>query len=198
MTGLHQDSRGLPPAFCWTKYGTEAGEPISGILARKEQERVANDGVFLWGIGTSIRPSLEALLQQNVEPQVLFTPMLTAPAKQDVYPEGVVHWQSAIGLDGATYEIPKGSRVTSRRSARRNHFALVCQSEHQIVPAETSSGWLCETGVRNLLTGRPVGSSQVTSVVETSATPATPRYRVTLRARLVAPYFLVLGDPTSV
>ena len=48
----------LPTIFCWTRFGGEAGEPIEQILFRKEQERLANGGVFLWGIGNAVGPSI--------------------------------------------------------------------------------------------------------------------------------------------
>ena len=41
----------LPDHFCWTRYGTEAAQPIQNIFGRKEEERHANAGVFFWGIG---------------------------------------------------------------------------------------------------------------------------------------------------
>jgi hypothetical protein len=44
----------LPEAFVWTRFGTEAGQTIDRILARKEAERIANGGLFLWGIGNSV------------------------------------------------------------------------------------------------------------------------------------------------
>ena len=46
----------LPDLFCWTKYGTEAGEDIGAILERKESERLASGGTFLWGVGNAIGP----------------------------------------------------------------------------------------------------------------------------------------------
>ena len=48
----------LPRFFCWTRFGTEAGQPIEQILERKEQERIVNNGLFLWGIGNSLTPSM--------------------------------------------------------------------------------------------------------------------------------------------
>src|SRR5689334_16901759 len=40
-----QESTPLPLLFCWTRFGTEAGEPIEAILERKEREREATGGV---------------------------------------------------------------------------------------------------------------------------------------------------------
>ena len=39
----------LPSHFVWTRYGTESGESMGAILARKERERIAAAGCFLWG-----------------------------------------------------------------------------------------------------------------------------------------------------
>src|ERR1700728_56037 len=36
---------GIPDRFCWTRFGTEAGESIEHILNRKEEERLANGGI---------------------------------------------------------------------------------------------------------------------------------------------------------
>lgn len=189
--------RPLPAAFCWTKFGVEAGECVVDIFARKERERAANGGTFLWGVGTSIRPSLEALLAQVAEPDVLFSPIRSRPARRDVEPGGVVAWRSATGLDGRAFAIPPASLITSRMSGRQRHFALVCHSETPLPVDGQPDGndvWVDDSGVRNLLTGRPVGSSQVTSVVRPLPTAGAPRYRVAFRARLRAPYLLVLSD----
>jgi hypothetical protein len=41
-------------AFVWTKMGVESGETLPQIIQRKEAERIAGDGNFWWGIGTSL------------------------------------------------------------------------------------------------------------------------------------------------
>ena len=54
--------------------------------------------------------------------------------------------------------------------------------------------------LRNLVSGRPVGASQVTAVVErftVSSEVSATSYVVRLRARLVAPYFVRLTDPVT-
>ena len=35
------NSTNLPDVFCWTKMGTEAGQSLENIIARKEAERDA-------------------------------------------------------------------------------------------------------------------------------------------------------------
>jgi hypothetical protein len=51
--------------------------------------------------------------------------------------------------------------------------------------------------LRNLLTGRSVGASQVTAVVDQMRSAHVPSstYSVALRARLVPPYLIKLFDP---
>jgi hypothetical protein len=74
--------RELPEAFCWTKYGAEAGEAASSILRRKELERLATGGIFLWGIGNAIGPSLEQLLGQACEPKVALPRCCLGPQRR--------------------------------------------------------------------------------------------------------------------
>jgi hypothetical protein len=190
----------LPKAFCWTKYGDEAGEPISSILRRKEAERAANDGLFLWGIGTSIRPSLLQLLPHEPNPTVIFSPMLSAPAARDVSPPAVVAWRHAHGLDGKPFELPGQTTVTSRLGSgvrATRHYALVCHSSGPLVSEGRGEDdeWIDDARLRNFTTGRPLGHSQVTSVVKASAVDGRPRprYQVGFRATLRYPYLVELS-----
>lgn len=186
-------------AFCWSKFGTEAGEPVDSILQRKEEEREANEGTFLWGIGNSIRPSLLALLDMTQTPDVLFTPMVATPSLSDIAPTSRVLWRSAAGLDGISYVLPRHSLVTSKGGpgiGRKRHYALVCRF-HMALGAADEEAWIDQSELRNLRTGTVVGSSQVTSVVTRVARlqPAGPRYKVAFRAVLEYPYLVVLSDP---
>lgn len=189
----------LPQVFCWTKFGTEAGEPASTILQRKEVERAKNGGIFLWGIGTSIRPSLLAMFDElATDPVVVFSPMLARPAPRDVAPAAIGVWSSAAGLDGRTYDIPAHSTVTSGANDEempQRHFALVCYRERPIADAEGDL-WLDEAALRNIRTGSPVGASQVTSVVrrDPSLDRGRRRYRVAFDAVLRHPYLAELRD----
>ena len=87
----------LPQCFVWTRFGTEAGQSISDILRRKEKERAANGGIFYWGIGNAVGPSILELLRRTDEPEVLFSPIKSAPKRDDVTPEAVVAWTAAAG-----------------------------------------------------------------------------------------------------
>src|SRR5258706_6602623 len=107
-------SERLPNLFCWTRFGTEAAEPIEAIISRKEQERISNDGLFLWGIGNAIGPSIAELLERALNPEVLFSPIKSAPKCKDITPAAIAAWTSAVALDGSPFDLPKHSLVTSR------------------------------------------------------------------------------------
>lgn len=186
----------LPAAFCWTRFGTEAGESIGAILERKEQERCANDGTFFWGIGNSVAPGLAALLKRCENPEVLFSPIKGRPRPVDVAPATTISWRAGQTLDGRDFEIPTSARVTSRDSGRRlGHYALVCSSSRPL--AMTDLGLLDFLGLRNLLSGNPLGASQVTAIVkrEESQPASDMQYAVAFRATLVWPYFVRLTQP---
>ncbi len=187
----------LPSVFCWTKFGDEAGEEAPSIFERKELERRKNGGVFLWGIGQSIRPSLLSLLKVTRSPEVVFTPMRVPASPRDAAPEKVLLWYAGVGYDGQEYRLPRFSVVTSRwsnRAIHSGHFALVCERHSPLLdhPAEER---IFVSEVRNLLTGSLVGSSQVTSVVVRVTTERCDQggYTVVSRARLVYPYFVWLN-----
>lgn len=192
----------LPSVFCWTKYGTEGGETADAILRRKEVERRANNGVFLWGIGNAIGPSIAHLLSESDGPTVVFTPMLSRAAAKDAAPARVASWRHGIGLDGGPFDVPAQSVVTSRFSdSRRAHYALVCRSGRElIIEAGEGCPAFAADHVQNLRSGSRVGASQVTSVVRRIACAVglvRPAYRVTFAANLVAPYLVRLTDYTE-
>jgi hypothetical protein len=193
----------LPGSFCWTRFGPEAGEGAAQIWERKERERVANSGVFLWGIGNAVGPSVQRLLSLEASPEVIFSPIRSPPRKVDIWPGLVVRWAAGRRTDSGHYEVPVGSLVTSRfkgsyRHAR--HYALVCASMTSL-QSDTSGEMLAFRRLKNLISGRPVGASQVTAVVQQSdrddlgATEC--YYRIAVRARLVFPYFVELTEWAS-
>lgn len=191
----------LPASFCWTRFGTEAGQRVSEILARKEDERVANGGVFLWGIGNAIGPSIIELVQSGVQPEAVFSPIRSSPRREDAQPASVVYWTKATTVAGDRYELPACSMVTSRAGIGNllpRHYALVCYRESPLALEKTSDR-VYFAGLRNVRTNRPVGASQVTAVVRVAAhaqhAEAALSYDVAFRARLLPPYFIVLRDP---
>ena len=188
-----------PECFCWTRFGTEAGQTIESIWARKEEERIANRGVFYWGIGNAIGPSLRRLLEAVPAPMLLFSPILSPPRKEDVAPGKVVAWTEAEALDGSRYQLPECCLVTSSSkptSPRATHYALVCRSDAPIMD-RGSLATLNFSALTNLVTGHPLGSSQTTAVVKRQSLPANEgrKYRVAMSATLVWPYLVRLREP---
>jgi hypothetical protein len=184
----------LPISFCWTRFGTEAGEPIGSILHRKEMERLANDGTFYWGIGNSVAPGVAALLERVAAPEVLFSPIKSRPRVVDIAPTSIVRWREATTLTGDRITLPETIRVTSRPS--RSHYALVCCVTDPLDIAHL--GRLGFGELRNLVSGHPLGASQVTAVVSREVDASLEGdggYVVALRARLVEPYFVRLAAP---
>lgn len=196
MTSIHP----LPRRFCWTKFGSEAGESVDQILARKEQERVSNGGLFLWGIGNSVAPGIRRLVGLESSPLVIFSPMKSAPKAIDAKPERVVRWREAADLSGVRWPLPAGSIVTSRGGsalkAKRAHYALVCKAEGPLTRGVCTTA-LPFLSMRNLESGNPLGFSQVTSVVEMKDGDASqgPRYPIGFVAALTYPYFVELTGP---
>jgi len=194
--------RGLPERFCWTKFGAEAGESIDKILARKDRERVRNGGVFLWGIGNSVAPGIRALVRHESEPAVIFSPMRAKAKAIDFAPARVAVWRRARGIDGREWDMPRGSTVTSRGDnsggiAKRSHYALVCRSDTPLTDSPATDVQLRFGSICNLLSGSPLGYSQVTSVVgyRECHGDGGPLYAIGFRAQLVYPYLVELFDP---
>ena len=124
----------LPKTFVWTRFGAEAGQTIKDILARKEEERRHNDGVFLWGIGNNVGPSLPTLLRSSDNPIVIFSPIKSKPKDRDVSPGQVAVWSRATAPNGDPFVLPEHSVVTSRfAKGKQSHFALVCKSSKPLV-----------------------------------------------------------------
>lgn len=183
----------LPTIFCWTRFGTEAGETVDAILERKERERRANGGVYFWGIGNSVETGLAELMRRSARPEVLFSPIKSRPRADDVDPPAVVRWECGVTPTGERMRLPLAARVTSRQS-KGPHYALVCASDDPLCIADL--GRLRFGALRNLISGRELGASQVTAVVERLLDSETGReYAVAFRSHLVEPYFVRLVDP---
>jgi hypothetical protein len=195
----------VPRCFVWTRFGTEAGQSITDILRRKEQERSANGGVFYWGIGNAVGPSILELLRKSDEPEVLFSPIKSAPRHDDVAPDSVVAWTAAAGLNGEPHRLPIWSLITSRFNiGRPRHYALVCRSDSSLLDEFAAVAPNIEKiaigQLTNIVTGRPLGSSQVTAVVkrQVQQVSSSAEYSVKFRARLAPPYFIQLSAPRPI
>lgn len=225
MTGRRvvASSSPLPRFFCWTRFGTEAGETIEAILERKERERQTTGGLFYWGIGSSVGPGIEELLRRTDRPEVLFSPIKSPPKRHDVKPQAAARWTEARGLGRESFELPETIRVTSRfnpEQPKAAHYALVCASG---IPVERADyGELDFAALRNLRGGTPLGGSQTTAVVERldsgersgdaassaggvsaiggsqASRGGRALYPVAFRAELTPPYFVRLSRPVLI
>ena len=172
------------------------------ILARKEQDRQRAGGLFLWGIGNSVAPSVRKLLAhlKGRDPAVLFSPMLAAPRAVDVSPPEVVAWNCARGIDGREWQMPEGTLVTSRTgpgAARKSrHYALVCWRSEPLVADHTGARFAIDD-LTNFASGHRVGHSQVTSVVRRVRRPVDGPYIAAVISTLVYPYVVELTEPIS-
>ncbi|MBN9623455.1 MAG: hypothetical protein J0H06_10970 [Actinobacteria bacterium] len=191
-------AQAIPSAFCWTRFGTEAGESIEEIVDRKEQERQHNEGVFFWGIGNSVAPGMSALLAMSDRPTVLFSPIRGKPRAVDRSPAARFVWTAGLDLNGERFELPPMARVTSGGSpggSGRPHYALVCSSPSPL-SIDADDAEVDFLALRNLVSGNPLGVSQVTAVVRSIEGQARSdmRYRVAMQAELAPPYFVRLTE----
>ena len=186
----------IPDYFCWTRFGTEAGENIHSILNRKEIERTKNNGIFLWGIGNAIYPSIKRLINLTNNPYVIFSPIKSKPKLADVKPAIKVLWKSGITIDGERFVVPRYSMVTSRLNNRGFHYALVCYAENRL-EITNANGRIYSENLKNILTGNKVGASQVTAIVKNDKFEDLKTgniYNIAFKAKLVYPYFIKLSE----
>src|SRR5438105_15006115 len=101
--------------FVWTKMGVESGEGLEQIVKRKEAERIAGQGEFWWGIGSSLGASVraEARSQRGAMP-VLFSKMLGRPRPADESPDIVLRWTSWEDENGKIRDVPSYAKIISR------------------------------------------------------------------------------------
>jgi hypothetical protein len=182
-------------AFIWTKIQADSGQSIDRILNRKELERQSGN-TFWWGIGESKADQIGLLLTRDPRPSVLFSLMLSHPHRRDSHPDGVLLWEAYKTTRG---EIPLPPHVIvisrahdSNGRPKRRYYALVCENPMGIL--HSGRGILDTRTLRNFGNGgKPVGSSQVTAVVErTSPHNKGWSYPLTASATLIAPYALQL------
>ena len=191
----------LPPTFCWTKMGTESGEELTAIVTRKEWERQLGQGRFFWGIGQSLGSVPEAAAEKLGHLPVIFSPMSSRPQAFDVTPGVVALWTASATADGTITPLPPHALITSRAtlpSGKRklNHYALACKAD---APLTVRLGArVYPESLTNYGTGRRLGGSQVTAIVdctETGNTSSSAGYPVAFIAELAEPYQLKLAEP---
>ena len=184
--------------LCWSRIQAEAGQSIEQIIARKERERLAGDGMFYWGVGNPPAVAIRCLARVGCAVTVVFSLMKSRPRANDLFPDRIAVWRRYIDIDGVEQAFPEHVLVTSQVKAstrpRNVHYALVCRSE---APLRLQRGILFNHGAyRNISVrnGR-VAPSQVTALLEATGEPAAHGgYEENLRARLVGGYWVRLTD----
>jgi hypothetical protein len=177
----------------------ESGQDIRTIIARKELERRAGDGLFFWGIGNAPSRSIKALAARGEDVDVVFSLMKSRPKVQDVAPAGLLAWRTYFDSDEVERPLPLHVLVTSRleisSGTKSVHYALMCRSDEEL--RLDDQGAFDPSAYQNMGdAGGPVGNSQVTAlVVRTRAESPVSDYRINLRAKLVGSYWVRLARP---
>ena len=195
----------LPPTFCWTKMGTEAGEELTTIIRRKEWERQLSGGYFFWGIGQSLGDNAKVAAPNKTSLRAVFSPMLSKPKAIDITPAKVVLWNAWVDPQGQTHQLPTHYFITSRAFSpsgrkKENHYALVCFSNKKL-NLEQEDICIFPKYLRNATTDKPIGASQVTAVVRVAkhanAISDAKGYSVLFTAELRFPYYIRLAYPIT-
>jgi hypothetical protein len=179
---------------------TESGEDLSQIFQRKELERLAGGGLFLWGIGNSLRVPTQWSAEEKIP--VIFSRMVSKAKEVDVRPGSVLVWRKFFLPGGALQRLPAHALVTSRAytssGPKLTHYALVCRSSN---PIGTGKARPFDPSAYRNMGGdrRPIGFSQVTALVQrTGVESKQSRYAIDLEAVLVSPFVLKLADPLMI
>ena len=185
--------------LCWSRMQAEAGQNVETIVARKECERRAGDGLFFWGVGNAPALAMSELARMEQKVPVIFSMMKTKAKAIDTIPSRTVVWTRYFDLDGVERPLPEHVLVTSRGDSpggvKTVHYALVCWSR---VPLRLEYGTgFDHRAYRNVSPARaPVGPSQVTALLELVGEPSYPAaYEVNLRAWLSASCWVRLASP---
>lgn len=189
----------LTKTVCWTRMQAEAGQDIGSIIARKEAERRAGDGLFFWGVGNAPSRSIRALASEAADVDVIFSLMKSRPQARDTSPTGIVVWGNYLDSEGVERAIPEHSLVISREQSssgnKSMHYALVCLCDEELRLRDV--GPFDPKAYRNIGDGGgPIGSSQVTALAVRTRdeSPVSP-YRINLRAKLAGSYWVRLCRP---
>lgn len=186
---------------CWSRMQAEAGQTLVAIIARKEEERRAGDGVFFWGVGNPPSTMANVLARMNIPVRVVFSIMKSQPKVADTSPQRTVLWRRYTDACGSERALPPHVLVTSRgetgRGPKTKHFALVCYSD---APLSITRGKPFDPDAyRNASgSGARVGASQVTALLKRTGEPkADTPYEVNLEASLRGGYWVRLSDPVA-
>ena len=182
--------------ICWTKMQTESGQSLDLIVARKELERRAGNGIFYWGIGNALSVRN---FSGDAQIPIYFSKMISRPKEHDRNPSGVLLWRKYRDERGDVRDLPGHTIILSKSSSSKSnkirHYALVCYSKSPLILGDFGSfypGHYINAGGSR----KPMGFSQVTSLLTpASADIPCSEYKINLRAKLVQPFLVTLIDP---
>ena len=190
---------GAAEYVCWSRIQAEAGQSLEAILARKECERNAGDGLFFWGVGNAPAVIINDLARKKREIPVVFSIMKSKAKRIDTSPARIVIWRQYFDGKDVVRPLPKHALVTSRgdtsKGEKKSHYALICRSN---IPLQLEYGTefnhhaYCNASG----TGAPIGASQVTALLRPTGKPSKKaEYEINLRATLSERYWVRLADP---
>ncbi|WP_242415202.1 hypothetical protein [Sphingomonas panni] len=186
---------------CWSRMQAEAGQALDAIIARKEIERQAGGGYFMWGVGNPPALIARSLARAHVPVRAVFSIMKSRPKAVDAQPSRTVVWRRYLDAEGVERTLPPYALVTSRgdstRGAKRMHFALMCYSPEPLAIRRGEA--FDPNAFRNAGgTGAPVGASQVTALLRrVDADAVVTDYEANISAWLTASYWVRLLDPVE-
>ena len=193
------ESHAVSEYVCWSRMQAEAGETLTTILERKEPERLAGKGFFLWGVGNAPAAAIRPLVRLRQQVSVVFSIMKTKAKVVDSSPERIVVWRRYFNAHGVEQPLPEHALVTSRgdsmNGAKKVHYALMCRTDAPL-RLEHGYGFDHRAYSNASRAGAPVGTSQVTALLKLTGRPSDKaEYEVNLRAWLTESYWVRLSDP---
>lgn len=183
---------------CWTRMQSEAGQTLDDILARKEIERRAGNGVFFWGVGNAPAVVTSVYARLQVPVKVVFSKMKSRPRPIDAQAQSLLVWRSYLDMFGLERDLPSHALVTSRGETgggtKKRHYALMCATK---TPLQMEHGIRFDPSAYRNVGGNcgPVGASQVTALLRRTSPPTQGDYEANLTATLFGSYWVRLTNP---
>lgn len=188
---------------CWSRMQAEAGQQLGAIINRKELERRANAGMFVWGVGNAPARLTQVLARASRPVRAIFSIMKSKPRRIDAVADALLLWRGYIDAEGIERTLPASTIVTSRASTgageKRVHYALMCRSDHPLA-IQRDGDLFDPAAFRNAGDrGGPVGASQVTALLRQVAEQrAQAPYEVNMEAQLAEGYWVRLTSPLRI
>ena len=186
--------------ICWSRMQAESGQGLEQIVARKEREREAGEGLFFWGVGNAPSTVTRALAKTETSIPVIFSTMKSRPKKVDTNPSAISVWETYFDYNGIERPLPRHALITSKAytasGPKKRHYALMCLSKK---PLKLSTGvGFDPSAYRNCGANEgKIGPSQVTALVKKKFPFGTSQYEENLSAQLTGSYWVKLGRPTQ-